>query len=470
MFRGRQERHRISAGTQPTSSPFSLLRWFSLLSLACIALIGVALSLLMSGFLADNMLKRDSELSQQFVSSIAEAESAWVYFEEMRQGPPSAQVRSSFDSFLKRLPQLPEVARANVYGRDRSIIWSNVSAFVGHRFDNNPELEKAFAGELAVESGTVGARNDKSEHVAFDKAELSLKFVETYIPIWNHDRSAVVGVVEIYRLPSAMFQAISRGQRLVWATGLAGAVLLYVALFWIVRRASTVIQDQQRQLVQSETMAATGEMASAVAHSIRNSLASIRSSAELALDSDLSGTREAAGDIIGESDRLEAWVRDLLGYSRGESGAPEPIDLATVIRGNLQGFAPTLSRQNIAVTFAADDPLPPVRAGAAPLEQAFNSLITNAIDAMPGGGRLSVIGRVDSTRGNVEVQVQDTGHGLDKQAAGAAFRPFFTTKRSGLGLGLALSRRIVERYGGTLELASIEGQGTTVTMRLPAAA
>jgi hypothetical protein len=178
MFRGRQERHRISAGTQPTSSPFSLLRWFSLLSLACIALIGVALSLLMSGFLADNMLKRDSELSQQFVSSIAEAESAWVYFEEMRQGPPSAQVRSSFDSFLKRLPQLPEVARANVYGRDRSIIWSNVSAFVGHRFDNNPELEKAFAGELAVESGTVGARNDKSEHVAFDKAELSLKFVE----------------------------------------------------------------------------------------------------------------------------------------------------------------------------------------------------------------------------------------------------------------------------------------------------
>ena len=88
---------------------------------------------------------------------------------------------------------------------------------------------------------------------------------------------------------------------------------------------------------------------------------------------------------------------------------------------------------------------------------------------MPGSGRLTVTGRLDAVRGAVDLRIADNGPGLSADKAAQVFRPFFTTKRSGLGLGLALSRRIVGRFGGTLDLASVEGQGTTVTIRLPVA-
>lgn len=452
------------------AKPFSLLRWFSLGSLVCIALIGVSSTLIMTRFLTDNMLRRDAEVSQEFVASIVQAEDAWTYFASPDQASPNPSIEARVDALLRRLSQLPDVVRANVYARDRRVIWSSAPGIVGRRFDFNAELEESFAGALTVESGVVGAQNDKPEHVAFDQSQVGMTFIETYIPVWNREQSDVIGVVEIYKLPSALLRAIARGKQLVWMTALLGGLLLYVTLFWIVHRASRVIRDQQRQLILAETMTAMGEMAAAVAHSIRNALASIRSSAELTLDDDQAGAREAAADIIGETDRLDKWVRDLLAYARSDNDATEAVDLARVIRNNLQGFATALSRHNIAISIATDDRLPAVRAGAAPLDQALNSLIANAIDAMPGGGELSVSGRLDVDGRAVQVQIRDTGCGLPKEAVGAVFRPFFSTKRSGLGLGLALSRRIVERYGGTLDLASVEGEGTTVTMRLPAAA
>lgn len=456
-------------GNQIKTRSFSLLRWFSLGSLLCIALIGVSSALIMTRFLTDNMLVRDAEISSEFVASIVQAEAAWTYFTwPDRSSNPSIAAR--VDAFLRRFSELPDVVRANVYARDRRVIWSSAPEIVGRRFNFNAELEESFAGKLTVDTGVVGAQNDKSEHVAFDESQLGMTFIETYIPVWSRDHKEVIGVVEIYKLPPALLRAIARGKQLVWMTALLGGLLLFATLFWIVHRANRVIHDQQRQLILAETMTAMGEMASAVAHSIRNALASIRSSAELALDDDPAGAREAAADIIGETDRLDKWVRDLLAYARSDNSATEAVDLARVIRSNLQGFATALSRHNIAIAVATEDRLPAVRAGAAPLDQALNSLIANAIEAMPDGGELSVVGRLDVGGRAVEVQIRDTGRGLPREAIGAVFRPFFSTKRSGLGLGLALSRRIVERYGGTLDLTSVEGQGTTVTMRLPAAA
>lgn len=128
----------------------------------------------------------------------------------------------------------------------------------------------------------------------------------------------------------------------------------------------------------------------------------------------------------------------------------------------------TQQHVDLDIELAAD--LPAVKVDSAPIEQVLNSLITNALEAMPNGGRLSIRGNVDSNRDIVELRIADTGHGISKEAAAQVFRPYFTTKRSGLGLGLALSRRIIERYGGTLRLESVENQGAIVTMNLPAAA
>ena len=250
--------------------PFNLLRWFSMLSLVSIGLFSAASALFLSRFLTDKMLTRDAVVSMQFIESIVEAENTGAYFVRRDQGRTNA----ALESFFRDISRLPDVFRANVYALDRSILWSSTQDLIGHRFGANPEFEEAFAGELAVESGVVGI-DDKTEHVSFDSLSKGTRFMEAYVPIWDRDSHAVVGVVEIYKLPSALFLAIDEGHRLVWTSAAIGGLFLYATLFWIVRRAGRVMRAQQDRLVESETLAAMGEMASAVAHGIRNPLASI---------------------------------------------------------------------------------------------------------------------------------------------------------------------------------------------------
>ena len=104
-----------------------------------------------------------------------------------------------------------------------------------------------------------------------------MRFVELYIPLRETSTGPVIGVVELYRIPFALARAIDAGTVLTWMISLGIGLFLYGVLFWIVRRADRLIRSQQERLIESETLGALGEMASAVAHGIRNPLASIRS-------------------------------------------------------------------------------------------------------------------------------------------------------------------------------------------------
>ena len=114
-----------------------------------------------------------------------------------------------------------------------------------------------------------------------------------------------------------------------------GGLLLYLALIGIVRQADAVMRDQQRRLVEGERLAIVGEMASAVAHSIRNPLSSIRTSVELALDHDPGRFQEPANDIVAEVDKIEAWIRELLAFTRPGSIKREAVDVNQVVRASL---------------------------------------------------------------------------------------------------------------------------------------
>jgi signal transduction histidine kinase len=444
--------------------PFNLLRWFSAISLVCIFLISSASALLLSRFLSDHMVRHDARVSKELIESVVRAENTWSYFLERDRG----RAEAALESFFTHVSRLPDVVRANVYRPDRTVIWSSIPDFIGRRLGPNPELEAAFAGELEVEFGIAGL-DGKPEHALFDPANSGMQFVEAYIPIWNSGADQVVGVVEIYKLPRALFAAVADGQRRIWLSAALGGLLLYATLFWIVRRASLVIRDQQTLLVESETMAAIGELASAVAHSIRNPLASIRSSAELVLEEAAEGTREPASDIIAETERMDKWVRDLLIYARHEGAAPELVDINEVLRDSLQGFAQVMERQGVALELDTQEPLPPIKGHVAPLGQAFNNLVANALEAMARGGRLKAVTRREAAGRSIAISLTDDGPGLPADLAAQLFRPFFTTKPGGLGLGLALVRRTVTRHGGTVEFSVGEGRSTTVTVRLPAA-
>lgn len=438
--------------------PFNLLRSFSLLSFLSVGLISAVSAFLLSRFLTRNMLQRDAVVTMEFVQTIAQAENTRNYFETDDPG----KTKVIFEAFFKQLATMPEVVRANVYNNDGLILWSDDDRFIGHRYGRNPDLQTALSGKLAVTSGTSG-KPIKPEHV-FDRD--ALFFSEVYIPIWNVSENKVVGVVEVYKVPLILFDAIKRGNQLVWLSAGLGGIFLYGSLFWIVRRAAQVIRRQQERLVESETMAAIGEMASAVAHGIRNPLASIRSSAEVALEEN-PPFRATAEEIIHETDRIEDWIRELLVYSKPPSGTPALIRINDLIRSTIESLDREMNRRNVKSTLTLEPSSPLVHADEALMRHVLISLIANALDAMPQGGELTVTSRIEKGGSRVEIVINDTGCGIPKRQMEKIFKPFYTTKSKGMGIGLSLAKRIIERHGGTLLLESEEGMGTTVSLRLP---
>jgi two-component system sensor histidine kinase HydH len=336
---------------------------------------------------------------------------------------------------------------------------------IGKRYLDNPELQAALTGQLIIETGTVHQRR-KAEHVEF--AQDVSRFVEYYIPIWDTPKHAIVGVVEVYKAPHALFAAIAKGQRLVWGSAIAGGLFLYASLFWIVRRATQLIQRQQEQLVEAETMATVGEMASTIAHNLRNPLASIRSSAEIALEEDISPLiQEIAQGIILAVDRLEQWIRELVVYVRPLPHARTPVQLNSIIQNTLQDVQTTMANQHVKLIVDLTEPLPLLSADASLLQQACHSVIVNALEAMPNGGTLTIRSLLSTNGKYIQLDMRDSGIGIPPDQLDKIFRPFFTTKRKGLGVGLSLVKRIVERHGGTITLTSEEKQGTTVSFTFP---
>lgn len=437
------------------SRPFNLSRWYAVVSLMSIAVITVTCGWLVSRFLTDRLLQQEGRLTQEFVQSIVRVENAGDYFAERRPG--SAQ---DLERVFERISHMPDVLRANLHSREQRILWSSDRALIGQSFSDNDELRQALGGRLVANM----EEDVKSEHVALGSR--ARRFVEIYAPVRDEARGEVIGVVELYKTPAALFEATRTAHVGAWLGALAAGAFLYVALFGLVRRADALIRAQRERLVQSETLAAVGEMGAAVAHGIRNPLASIRSSAELALESEPSDWREAAGEIVEQVDRLESWVRELLSYSQPLAASLESIQVGALVQESLRGFDRDLARRGIRASARVDPVLPAVAADPLLLGQVFNSLIANAVEAVERDGRIDVSVRREGDR-RLRVTIEDTGPGMTQAQVAGAFQPFHTTKTRGLGVGLPLAKRVIERLGGSIQLASRPGAGTTVDVLLP---
>lgn len=450
----------------PISPTLRVGRWFVALSLLCTVVSAVVTAVTLSRFLTQRMLLRDAEVSAEFIESIVRAEGSWSSFE----APNSVAARTALDSFFTHVSRLPGVVRANIYLPDGSIVWSSNASIIGHHFGNdNAELARALRGEITVETGTVVDRQ-KEEYVALAAEAGVARFIEAYLPIRDEAGRRVIGVVEIYRLPQALFAAIDDGVRLVWLCAAGGAALLYAALTWLVCRARWELHTQNERLREAEALAAVGAVATAVAHGIRNPLASIRSSAELAgLEEEPARVREALQAIEAETDRVEVWVRDLLLTARGEPLARVAVNVSRLLEEIARRFAAPATRQAVHVQVQTT-PTPSILGNVAPLTQALENLVTNSLDAMPGGGNLELSAAPSQDGGAVVICICDTGSGVPEALSRERLPLFFSTKPQGTGLGLALTRRIVGRHGGTLHLERRRGGGTRATIRLPASA
>jgi signal transduction histidine kinase len=228
----------------------------------------------------------------------------------------------------------------------------------------------------------------------------------------------------------------------------------------------------QAQLVQSEKLASIGEMAAAVAHGLRNPLASLRAAAQLARrHPDSPAAREQLDAIIAEVDRLDRRISHLLSFSRPAPFRPMPESVPHLVEGLLPAFAEPLREHQVSLEVDLPPTLPGVRVDPMQMEQAILELVSNALDAMPRGGRLRIAAQTlngADTPPEVAIEVTDTGGGIPEHLLNTVCEPFFTTREEGTGLGLAIAKRYVEQNGGRLEIESRTGAGTTVRVRLPA--
>jgi two-component system, NtrC family, sensor histidine kinase HydH len=440
--------------------PFSLTRWFAITSLVCVSAISLVAAEVMSRLFTDRLLRRDAEVTMEFVQSIVAADEFAGHF----SGGGDPARRAVLEDTFRRIAQIPDVLRANAYTTDGTVLLSTDRGLVGRNLGRNEELDDALAGRLVFNSGLVR----KAEHAGIAAASNAAGvpyFIEIYVPIRSGgDANGVVGVVELYKAPDELSEAIRQAHRIVWMSAILGALVLFGALFWIARRADSIMRHQQQRLVQAETLALVGEMASAVAHAVRNPLAAIRSSAEMAAETGPSP--EQSEDIVRAVDRIEGWVRELLGYTQPVHGQRLAVDANAVIRKILGEFQRELTKRQVELVAKLDERLPPVRGDAALLGQVINSLVANAADAVSAPGRIEVKSRVAADARHVEIDVADNGVGIPEGQLDTVFKPFFTTKPRGLGLGLPLAKRALEHYDGALNVASTPGVGTTFTISL----
>ena len=440
----------------------SLVAWFLLLSLLSVSLVSIVSATLLSRFLTDRFLQLDARLTTEFANHLFAFDGA----DEMFEQSPNKPVPASVARFFTQVGQMPDILRANIYLLDGTVFWSTEKSIVGQRFTDNHELAAAAEGMPQAEIGTIDDEI-KEEHV--NLGSQGTRFVENYLPMHRQGdpRLPVVAVAEVYRTPQNLFDAIQTGQRLIYGGAAAGALLIVGALASLVLSADRVIRRQQQAIAENERLATAGEMAAAVAHGLRNPLAAIRSSAELALRLRApERTMPLLDDIVLQSDRLEHWVRQYLTAAEPESGG-QSAQLGPVLAAVRGSLTTQLERQGIVWEETLPPELPAIDIGDALLEQILSGIAANAVQAMPSGGTIRIAAL--ASHGSVSVTVADSGVGMTDEQLRRAFEPLATSKPSGLGLGLALARRIVTRHHGAISLESRVGRGTTVSLSLPVA-
>lgn len=440
------------------TSSFNLSRWFALVGFLSITTISGLAGWAMSRFVADAMFRQEGTLTQQFVQTLVLTEPSLPAY--LVHG--AVRDRQELERALSHIGTMTDMLRANLYNRGQEVVWSSDPTLIGRTLGPNDELDEALAGDLVVhpDSHEEGGKREH-EHLAV----VANLFVEIYVPILDPDGGKVIGVIEFYKNPRSLFLALERMRRYIAVGAAVAGLLLFLALAGLVRRADLQLRAQERRLVDTETLAVIGEMSAAVAHGIRNPLASIRSSAELIPGADASTADTAAADIVAESDRLEAWVRDLLAFSRPLEAGPEPLDVTGLVERCMTDFERDAERRRIHLEVSVAPSLPAVQGDALMVGQVLHSLVANALEALQADGAVSVRAVADGRF--VRIEVADNGPGMSAEQLRRVGKPFFTTKTRGLGIGLSQARRIAERYGGDLSIDSASGTGTRVTLRLP---
>ena len=235
-----------------------------------------------------------------------------------------------------------------------------------------------------------------------------------------------------------------------------------------VERRTDELRRTQNRLIQTERLAAIGELAASIAHEIRNPLVSIGGFARVLYKNsgDEKKVEKYSHIIVDEVDRLEKILENILDYSKKTELDLKPMDFNILVEKTILLFDTELSHHKIKLKVDLDYDLSEVDIDEIQMKQVLMNFFKNAIHAMPEGGILAI--RSYASGNNVALDISDTGMGIPRENLKKLFRPFFSTRSHGTGLGLGICQKVVTDHGGTIEVQSDVGKGTVFSIILPA--
>lgn len=231
----------------------------------------------------------------------------------------------------------------------------------------------------------------------------------------------------------------------------------------------TAIKALEAKLRQADRLAALGTLSAGLAHEIKNPLSAIKTFVQLLPRKlEQSSFMEKFNTTVPrEIDRINQLVEDLLELTRRRVHPIVVLDVNSLILQVIDLHSEEMRKRQIRFENHLDRTLSPIEGDSERLFRAFSNLVINAIQAMPEGGLLTVASREDLLSSRIQISFKDTGIGMDEETAKNLFNPFFTTKDKGVGLGMALTHKIIEDHRGVIEVESEKGKGTTFLLSVP---
>jgi len=337
------------------------------------------------------------------------------------------------------------------------------------------ELGQGLTGQSA-QSGDPILVEDITQEARLSKVESGLqgRGFRSFACIPLRSKEKVLGVMDIashdlrHFSPQDVEMLTSIGNQI-------GVAIHNARLYQDLDEAYRDLRAAKAQLFQTAKLSAIGELAAGIAHEIRNPLTTIIGDTQLLLADVRPGepAYESLKAIERSGYRASKVIRNLLSFSRQEEYEFTDLDINESIHAALSLTTYQIERSRISVIEDLTEGLPLVRASAHHIEEVWVNLLINARDAIPSKqtGEIRITSRLDGSGKAIQVQVSDNGCGIPQANLDRVFDPFFTTKDmdKGTGLGLYITYNIVTRHNGSIEIASEEGKGTTVTVTLPIA-
>lgn len=353
---------------------------------------------------------------------------------------------------------------AQSYTRSTKLL-SNISAISSEMINNLPEgvvltdnnLKIHYMNEIAADllganvNKALGCHSEEVLPPAVNSVQVAKDtnggVIETELILFNRNR---------HEIPVSVI-----------ATEVVTTDGIFVGLMYLIKDL-TQIKQLQAEIQRKDKMAAIGDLAAGVAHEVRNPLSSIKGYATYfkSLFKDDPKNSEAAEILVNETDRLNRVVTELLEISRPSDIKPKSVNIKSIFDTTLRLIQPdSTQHQKPEIILEIKDNLDTIYIDPDRFVQVLMNIYLNAIQAMPDGGLLKTV--VASIDDSIKIIITDTGCGMPQHTRNQLFNPYFTTKTTGTGLGMAIVMKIIEAHNGEITVSSEEGKGTKITIYLP---